>query len=120
MKLQRVTQEGLNVNASGAEVAFPDYSTGYEKKKEKQGAGTPNRLLLTGDMLRKLTIVKREFANGKYTATLGGSDTFAQQKLSYNAEIYGDILKPSTKEEQIIQDAFTDSIIDILNDVLGK
>jgi hypothetical protein len=117
----RVTQEGLNVDTSGTEVAFPDYSAGYKKKKAKvQGESTPNRLLLSGDMLRKLNISKRELQEGKYTVTLGGTDAFSQQKLNYNGEHYGDILKPSNKEVEIMQDAFIDSIVDILNEVLGK
>jgi hypothetical protein len=117
----RVTQKGLNVDASGEETTFPSYSEPYKKRKDKlQGSGTPNRLVLTGDMLRKLNIVGRQISDGKYTAVLGGSDAFSQRKLEYNEDEYHNILKPSNKEAQIMQDAYVDSVMKIINDELGR
>lgn len=117
----RVTQEGLNVDASGNEVAFPDYSEGYEKRRQKKGLNvTPNRLVFTGDMLRKLNIIKREIQKGKYTVTLGGTDRFAQDKINHNSEQYGDILRVSLAEEKIMMDAYLQDVADIVNEELGK
>jgi hypothetical protein len=117
----RVTQEGLNVDASGNEVAFPDYSARYEKRRIKKGLNvTPNRLVFTGDMLRKLNITKREIQNGKYTVTLGGTDQFAQNKINYNSEHYGDVLRVSKAEEKIMMDAYLQDVADIVNEELGS
>lgn len=115
----RVTQEGMNVDASGNEVAFPDYTKYYGRKKAEVSS-TPNRLVLSGDMLRGLTIVKREFVNGKYTTTLGGSNPDSENRLRWNDERYKNILKPSIKEEQIMMDAFVFDISKVLIDALGK
>lgn len=117
----RVTQDGLNVDASGNEVAFPDYSSGYEKRRENKGLNvTPNRLLFTGDMLRKLNIVKRDIQKGKYTVTIGGTDAFAQNKINYNSQQYGDVLRVSTSEEKIMMDTYLQDVADIVNEGLEK
>lgn len=114
---ERVTQRGQNVNSSGSEVAFPDYSKYYGRKKDETHV-TPDRLLMTGDMLRKLTIVRRDSSNGRYTATLGGSDQFAQDKLNYNGEKFGDILKPSNEEVVLLEQSYLEDIADVINEVL--
>lgn len=112
----RVIQKGLNVDESGNEVAFPDYSEGYKKKREKKGlTASPNRLVFTGQMLRSLVIVGRVFQKGKYTTIVGGSNNEAQDKLQYNSDLYGDILQPSKAEEKIIQKAYFTNVVNIIN-----
>lgn len=117
----RLTQKGLNVDDSGEETTFPDYSKAYEKRREKKGLNvSPNRLVFTGDMLRGLNIVGRQMAEGKYTTVLGGSDSSSQEKLEYNNERYHNILKPSNEEVKIMQDAYVDSVMQIINRELGS
>lgn len=111
----RVTQKGLNVDSTGNEIEFPSYSDGYKKlKAKKQGESTPNRLLLSGQMLRSLDIVKRAFVNGIYSVTLGGTNQDAKDKLEWNDERYGNILKPSNEETKILNQAFGEQVINII------
>lgn len=117
----RFTQRGLNVDDSGEETTFPAYSEGYEKKREKKGLNVaPNRLVFTGGMFRGLDIVNRQISEGKYTAVLGGKDADSRDKLEFNNERYHNILKPSNEEVKIMQDAYVDSVMKIINDELGK
>jgi hypothetical protein len=111
----RVTQKGLNVDSSGNEVEFPSYSDGYKKfKAKKQGSSTPNRLVLSGAMLRDYNIIKRSFVNGIYVVTLGGTNQDSQDKLNWNEERYGDILKPSNEETKELNRIFGEEVINVI------
>lgn len=115
----RFIQQGLEVDESGNEVAFPAYSESYRKRKEKRyGPQTANRLVLTGDMLRKLQIVNRQASKNIYTASVGGSDQLSEEKLGYNSERYGDVLKLSNEEIKTLQDAATEDIVEIFKNAL--
>jgi len=111
---ERVTQKGLNVDSTGSEVEFPAYSKGYAKIKAKQDASTPNRLLFTGRMLAEYDIIKRALVNGIYVVTLGGTTQDARDKLEWNEAQYGDILKPSNNEVEILNQAFGEQVINII------
>lgn len=118
----RVTQKGLNVDSGGNEVEFPSYSDSYKKsklfKKYKDG-GTPNRLVLTGDMLKNYDIIKRALVNGIYVVTLGGTNQDAKDKLEWNENRYGDILKPSNDEKDLMNKVFGEEIINIVIENIG-
>lgn len=116
----RVTQKGLNVDSGGNEVEFPSYSKGYAKlKAKKQGDSTPNRLLLSGEMLRNYDIIKRALVNGIYVVTLGGTNQDAKDKLEWNENRYGDILKPSNEEKDLMNKVFGEEIINIVIENIG-
>lgn len=116
----RVTQKGLNVDSTGNEIEFPSYSDGYKKlKAKKQGESTPNRLLLSGQMLRSLDIVKRAFVNGIYSVTLGGTNQDAKDKLEWNENHYGDILRPSNDEKDLMSKVFGEEVINIVIKTIG-
>lgn len=116
----RVTQRGLNVDSTGNEVEFPSYSKGYARlKAKKQGESTPNRLVLTGEMLRNYDIIKRALVNGIYVVTLGGTNQDAKDKLEWNENHYGDILRPSNDEKDLMSKVFGEEVINIVIKTIG-
>jgi hypothetical protein len=116
----RFTQKGLMAGESGDEVSFPAYSDGYEKyKKRRYNPSTPNKLLLTGDMWRKINIIDRIKSDKNYTVVLGGSDAFSQDKIDWNSERYTDIFKVTKNEQQIITDVTSEEIINRFIEHIG-
>lgn len=115
----RFIQQGLIADESGNETSFPAYSTAYQKKKDKKSAGTPNRLVLTGDMLRKLKITDRKTQGSVYSVVIGGGDKFAEDKLEYNSDHYGNVLNLSKTEIELIEKSATEDLLQILNGAIS-
>lgn len=115
----RFIQEGTRADESGNEVAFPPYSDGYKKFKDKKSAGTPNRLVLTGAMLRSLKIVDRKQSGTVYASVIGGGDSLSEEKLEWNTERYGAILSLTTNEIDILTELTEEEIVQIFKTALG-
>lgn len=108
----RITNEGLTAEA----VAFPVYSEGYKKFKEKEGKYTgKTNLTFTGRMLNSLKIVETGHGKDGYFATVGASGQDNIDKLNFNEEHYHNVLGLTKKEQNNLakdMDADIQKVID--------
>jgi hypothetical protein len=92
-------------------------SESYAKKREKRG-----RQIFYVDltftrggagMFGSTGVIQQSFANGIARVSVGGRDEFTAEKLGYNSERYGDILRLNKKEEDLIDTEFSNYIEDL-------
>lgn len=86
------------------------YSTGYARKRKARGRQI-ERVDLTmtrggAGMFGSTGIVMEEFDGETAKVKVGGKDAFTDDKLTWNTERYGTILKLSKDEENIIEEAY--------------
>lgn len=106
---ERIQESGLNEEL----VSFPAYNPKYKKRKEEgkvkgRGAGAVNfrDLTLSGAMWRQTGIKSQGDNGGRYEVVVGGLNQEAQDKINWNSEQLGDILKISDAEEQILKEDY--------------
>lgn len=112
----RIQEKGLNAE----EQDLSGYTPAYKRTKEKAGkyrgyvdlTGISKN---SGDMFRKLNIVETKQEGSKYIVNVGGTDEFSQKKIDWNSEIRGDILRLSTKEEDLAQQTMDDEFQKIID-----
>lgn len=63
-------------------------------------------LTFTGDMWRGFQIVKEGDVGGNYIVSLGGKTKGSDNKIGWNSERYGDILRLTKEEEDLLDENF--------------
>lgn len=117
--IQRRIQE-QSINDEGGPIAYVSedmegaYSTGYAKKRKAKGRQI-ERVDLTmtrggAGMFGSTGIVMEDFDGQTARVKVGGKDRFTDDKLTWNTERYGTILKLSKEEEAIIEEAYDNYI----------
>ena len=88
----------------------------YKEWRKEHGLQTEHvDLTFTGDMFRRLGITSAGLESaGLYVVTIGGTTGEAQKKFDYNAERYGDIMQLSDAEEDMLLDALSDELDEII------
>lgn len=77
-------------------------------KAANNGAASVEKtnLTFTGDMWRGFQIIKQGDVGGNYIVTLGGKSKGADNKIGWNSERYGDILRLTKEEEDLLEETF--------------
>lgn len=107
---QRVQEKGLNPQGS----KYPDYSTAYKKRKQKEGKykGFVD-FSLTNRMWSSVKLVSpaNELESG--VAVVKATTSFEKDKLSWNTEKKGDILALSDEETKRLTEHYEQGILNI-------
>lgn len=104
---ERIQERGLNAE----EVSLTPYSDEYKKVRENNNLFSDHvSLTLTGQMWRNTEITNSGFEGGKYVVTIGGLAEASKNKLTWNSDHYGDVLRLSKKEENKLQERINKSI----------
>ncbi len=97
---ERIQETGEDYN----ETQLTPYSEDYKKARNKKGFETAfTNLTFTGQMWRATRIISSGQEGNGYAVRVGGSDTPSKDKLGWNSEHYGDILRTSKNEEIKLQ-----------------
>lgn len=108
---ERIQESGQD--AIGAELT--PYSESYRKLRNKKGYETAfTNVTFTGQMWRATNISSTTFEGSKYVVEIGGTDTPSKDKLNWNSERYGDLLRLSKNEENKLQTKIDDTLIDLV------
>lgn len=102
---ERIQEDGLSAELT----AFPAYSPKYKKQKEKkQGSNAVafRNLTLTGAMWRGTGIKKTGATSAGYEVVVGGINQDDQDKINWNSEQIGDILRVSDQEEERLREDY--------------
>ena len=115
--VHRIQEQGNN----SEEVQLGNYAAGqYKKKREKAGRQTDyvDVTFTRGGagMFGSTGIVSESFDGNIARAVVGGVDEFTANKLEWNSERYGDLLKPSKKEEELLFESFHVYLHDLIEE----
>ena len=89
--------------------------TNHKELRAAQGLQTAFvDLTYTGRMWNSLTVVRNEQAQASFAAFVGSSDAEGEKKLLYNANYFGDFLKPNEAEREEIDQIAKDRLESIL------
>ena len=111
---ERIQELGEDAN----EVALTPYSDEYVNVRNKKGYETTfTNLTFTGQMWRSTGIVNEGATAKGYTVEIGGGDATAKNKVQWNSERYGDILRVSKKEETQLQVQINEQLNDFIKQV---
>ncbi len=111
---KRIQELGEDAN----EVALTPYSDEYVNVRNKKGYETAfTNLTFTGQMWRSTGIVNEGATAKGYTVEIGGGDATAKNKVQWNSERYGDILRVSKKEETQLQVQINERLNDFIKQV---
>ena len=111
---ERIQELGEDAN----EVALTPYSDEYINVRNKKGYETAfTNLTFTGQMWRATGIVSEGATAKGYTVQIGGGDTTSKNKVQWNSERYGDILRVSKKEETQLQVQINEQLNDFIKQV---
>jgi len=99
--VDRLQEEGLDAN----EVQLAPYNPEYKKFKQKNYGYIENftNLTLTGNMLKRLEIISEGATSKGYEVVIGEKLQEDKDKVNYNSQHYGDILRTSKAEEERLQ-----------------
>ncbi len=101
----RIQNHGLDAN----EVQLRPYNPEYKKLKQDKYNYIENftNLTLTGEMFgvakKNIDIISAGQGSNGYEVIVGGKTATSQQKINWNSESYGDILRLTKKEETNLQ-----------------
>lgn len=73
-------------------------------------------LTFTGEMFRGLKIVEQGDKGGEYLVRVGGSTTSSDDRIDWNSERYGDILRLSKEEEEVLAHVFDEELQRIIDE----
>jgi hypothetical protein len=97
----RIQKTGIDANGN----SLKPYSEKYEKRKAARYGEESIRvtnLTLTGNMWRETQLIETTDTGSEIVATVGARTTDAADKIDYNSERYGDIMRLNTKEQNEI------------------
>lgn len=108
---ERIQELGEDSN----EVSLNPYSESYKKIRQKRGfeVGHVN-LTFTGQMWRGTRIISEGATSNGYEVIIGGSDPDSKNKLGFNSEHYGDVLRLAKKEEAKLQAGINDRLNELV------
>lgn len=82
------------------------YSKAYARKRQRAGRQIDHvDLEFTrggAGMWGSTGIVEQKADDNEVTISIGGRDEFSQNKIDWNSERYGDIMRPTNKEEETV------------------
>jgi hypothetical protein len=111
---ERIQEFGLNAE----EAELGSYSESYKKIRNKKGLQTKHvDLTNSGQMWRATRVVKSEQVGKRYEVSVAGGDSTAQNKLNYNSERYGDVLRTSNEEELKMSQVIDDRLSELIKEV---
>ena len=73
-------------------------------------------LTFTGDMWRNFQIIKEGDVGGNYVVSIGGKSKGSDNKIGWNSERYGDILRLTKEEEELLDQTFDDELQRIIDE----
>lgn len=110
----RIQERGVN----DQEEELIAYSPAYKKQKSArygEESVSKTNLTLTGDMWRKTTVTEAKQEGKEYVVTVGGTDDFAQNKIDWNSDRYGDIMTLSDQEKDNADETYNNEIQEIID-----
>lgn len=111
---ERIQESGLNEEL----VSFPAYNPQYKKRKAKlqgESATSFRNLTLSGAMWRQTGIKSQGDNGGRYEVVIGGLNQEAQDKINWNSEQLGDILKISEDEEKVLKEDYEAGLDELIS-----
>jgi hypothetical protein len=72
-------------------------------------------LTFTGDMWRGFQQTFAGIKGGEFVVTLSGKNKGSEDKIEWNSERYGDILRLSAEEEKFLSEAFDEALQEIID-----
>lgn len=111
---ERIQETGNNAQ----EQSLNAYSESYKKIRSKRGFETSfTNLTFTGEMWRSTSIIDTNQQGNKYVVSIGGNTSITKDKILWNSERYGDILKTSSAEEDKLASQVNESLNQIIKQV---
>lgn len=109
----RIREKGIN--ADGGPMS-PDYTPQYKSYKKRKGRYKGHvDLDLTGRMWGNTGVVEnRKSPKGGFFVTIAGRNQETQDKLDWNSERYGDVLRLSAKEQEELTLDFEEGLANFL------
>lgn len=111
---ERIQETGNNAQ----EQSLNAYSESYKKIRSKRGFETAfTNLTFTGEMWRSTSIIEANQQGNKYVVSIGGNTSITKDKILWNSERYGDILRTSSVEEDKLASQVNESLNQIIKQV---